>query len=181
MLLAAASPAFASQAVRLDLERLTTAADRIVVGKVSRVQSRWTSDRRLIVTEVEITVSEHLKAATGNTSSGVVKILQPGGVVEGLGQQVSGMPRFRKGDEVVVFLEHQGAELFTVAGMAQGKFRVERSSDGRAAFAVPDDLGGLGLVEPALPAVEGTRIASMPLQTLRATVRSTLRRTRGTP
>lgn len=176
-LLAAASAASASQAIRLDVERLTTAADQIVVGKVVRVQSRWTSDRKLIVTEVEVVVAERFKGSPTDT----VTILQPGGVVEGIGQKVAGMPRFRRGDEVVVFLEDQGGQRFAVTGMAQGKFRVERSSDGRSTFAVPDDLAELGLVDAAPGAPEGTAVRSMPLETLRATVKATLRRSAPTP
>ena len=53
-------------------------------------------------------------------------------------QVVSGLARFSEGEEVVLFLERQGSSRFQVTGLSQGKFRVERSTDGRDAFAVPE-------------------------------------------
>lgn len=170
-LLVAASTASASQAVRLDLERMTRASDEIVVGKVARVESRWTPDRRMIVTEIQVTVSERLKG----TAAKSVTIVQPGGVVGDIGQKVSGMPRFRRGDEVVLFLERHAPQRFVVTGMAQGKFRIERSSDGRSAFAVPEELAGLELIDPAVPTASGTELTAMPLEVLRRKVQQTVR------
>lgn len=172
-----ASQAMASQAIRLDLEQLTRSSDAIVIGKVSRVSSRWTKDQRLIVTEVAITVSERLKGGAEET----VTVVQPGGVVGTVGQRVSGLPQFNKGDEVVLFLEQQSPRAFLVTGMAQGKFRVERSSDGRSVFAVPDDLAGLGLVEPGGLKPAGEPIGPMPLDTLRQRVQQTLRKAAPSP
>lgn len=166
-----AQVAMGSQAVRLELGKMTSAADAIVLGKVERVQSRWTGDRRMIVTEITVRVAERWKGGQATE----VTLLQPGGVVDGIGQVISGMPRFEAGEEVVLFLESQGGGRFLVAGLAQGKYRVERSSDGRAVFAVPAPLDGLELVG------EGPSLEPLPLERLRSKVRETLRRSAPEP
>lgn len=155
--------AWATQVIGLDVKGLTDGSDAIVVGRVVRADSRWTRDGRLIVTEVEVTVAEALK---GSPAKSVV-ILQPGGVVGDVGQVVSGLARFGVGDEVLVFLERQGRRTFLVTGLAQGKFRIERTSDGTQAFAVPDDVGEAALVDPLTRAPMRSPLRPMALEDLK--------------
>lgn len=116
-----------------DVPALTRTSDAVVRGTVTRQQSRWTGDHRRIVTDVELSVSETLKGTPRST----LVIRQPGGEVGDIGQRVDGLASFKVGEEVLVFLEQQG-DGFIVSGLAQGKYRIERSSDGRGIFAVPD-------------------------------------------
>ncbi len=169
--------ALATQVIGLDVEGLTRGSDAIVVGKVVRSHSRWTSDQRLIVTEVEVEIAESLKGAAGKS----VVILQPGGVVGEIGQRVSGLARFQLGDEVLVFLERQGRRTFLVTGLAQGKFRIERSSDGQEAYAVPDDVAGAALVDPLTHAPMRSPLQPMRLSALKARIAELLRGKRPQP
>lgn len=121
-----------------DVPGLTRDADLIVRGKVLRQESRWTGDKRRIVTDVEVEVTETLK---GNERPRIL-IRQPGGVVGDIGQKVSAVATFSRGEEVIVFLERRPDDSFVVSGMAQGKYRIERSSDGRSVFALPDPAAG---------------------------------------
>jgi len=166
-----APASLATQVIGLDLTGLTHGSDAILVGKVVRSHSRWTSDQRLIVTEVELEVGESLKGAAEER----VVILQPGGVVGDIGQQVAGLARFEVGDEVLVFLEKQGRRTFQVTGLAQGKFRVQRSSDQKQTWALPDDVAEAALVDPLTRAPMRSPLRPMPLQDLKARIAELLR------
>lgn len=165
--LAVGAPAFATTMLKLDVPAMSRAADAVVRGKVTKVQSRWTDDQRKIVTDVELQVSETLKGSPPKT----VKIVQPGGVVGDIGQRVDGVAEFKEGEECVVFLERQGDKVFSVVGMAQGKLKVERSSDGKASFAVPSDVNAM-LVDPVTREQVAPSMTPVPLETLRTTVQS---------
>ncbi len=137
------SRAGATSLVALDVAGLTDGSDAVVRGRVVRVESRWTRDRLRIVTDVEIAVDGALKGQPPRT----VVVLQPGGQVGDIAQAVSGLARFQPGEEVLVFLERQGPERYALVGMAQGKLRIERSTDGRAAYAIPEDVGDALLLD----------------------------------
>jgi hypothetical protein len=129
-----AVPAFATTLVRADLEELVRRSERVVRAKVVKVEPHWSGDRTHIVTDVTLEVAEDLKGQGAHQ----VIVRQPGGVVGDVGQQVSGLASWTRGEEVVVCLERHGP-LFRVAGMAQGKYRVVRDASG--ARARPDPLG----------------------------------------
>lgn len=117
-----AASAFATTLIAMDVPALTRGSDLVVRGTVVRVEPRWTSDGRRIMTDSEILVSEVLK---GNVTGKTVVVMQPGGVIGDVGQLVHGVAKFSLGDEVVVFLEKRG-ERATVVGLAQGRFLVDR-------------------------------------------------------
>lgn len=149
--------ALATQVIGLDVEELTWASDAIVEGRVTRVQSRWTAGGRLIVTEIDVEVASTLKGGAAEK----VTLIQQGGTVGDLAQRVSGLASFREGEEVLLFLERQGSRRFAVTGLAQGKFRIQRQRDGRAALAVPEEIDATLLdattrrpIESRLQAVE---------------------------
>jgi hypothetical protein len=170
----AAGTAGATVMIREDLDTLTRQSDVIVRGKVTRLASRWTADHRRIVTDVDIEVSESLKGAPAT----VVRVTQPGGEVGDIGQRVSGLAVFSPGEEVVVFLQRRPGEGYAVEGLAQGKFRVERSSDGTRAFAVPEPTGDALVLDAATrqPIQVESRVRE--LEDLRREVRAALNRKR---
>ena len=151
-----------------DVASLTQSSDAVVHGKVTKTESRWSGDHKRIVPDVWVDVAEFLKGKGNKT----VVVQQPGGEVDGIGQRVSGLASFSEGEEVVLFLERQGTERYRLAGMAQGKFRVERSSDKTATFVVPESVGDAELIDPQTrqPAQADNR--PMELSALRAKVRA---------
>ena len=161
----------ATSAIALDLPSLAGGSDAGVHGRVTRVQSRWTRDGHLIVTDVEIAVVETLKGPAAQT----VVVVQPGGQVGDIGQVVSGLASFSEGEEVVVFLERQGSSRFQVTGLSQGKFRVERSTDGRDAFAVPE-ASDATLVDPSTRAPVPSPLRILELSELKRQIRAAVRR-----
>jgi hypothetical protein len=167
----------ATAMVRLDLPTLTHTAQLIVRGHVTQMQSRWTGDGRQIVTDVELEVDESLK---GEPARRLV-IQQLGGQVGNIGQRVSGLASFERGEEVVVFLQAHGRGSFRVSGLAQGKFKVERSVDGKAAFAVPNKHDAL-LLDPITRAPTESNLRPMRLEELREAIRAALQNPpNGTP
>jgi hypothetical protein len=167
---AVASAALASSVISVNLDQLTQRSDAVVHGTVTNKQSRWSGDGRRIITDVQIQVSESLKGTPGAT----VSIQQPGGVVGDIGQSVSGLASFSEGEEVVVFLGKWGKQ-FQVVGAAQGKFSVQRSSDGKV-VAVPDPASEHELVDASGRRVE-SQLRRLELAELRAAVRAAAGRT----
>ncbi len=162
--------ASATTMLRADLPELARTADTIVHGTVRRVESRWSGDGRRIITDVEIQVSESLKGQAGGT----VLVTQPGGRVGDIGQMVSGLASFTSGEEVVVFLERRGTRAFRVAGMAQGKYQVQRSEDGTRTLAVPEPTGDVLLLDPDTRQATTSSARSLSLAELKASIRTAL-------
>jgi hypothetical protein len=162
-----AGVAAATAMISADVDELTRRSDAVVRGTVQRAESRWSADGRRILTDVEISVAEALKGSPGKR----VIVQQPGGVVGDIGQKVSGQASFQVGEEVVVFLGRHGDQRYQVTGMAQGKFRVERSSDGTAAFAVPEPMSEALLLDPATGQEVQSTHRAVPLDDLRERIR----------
>ncbi len=160
--------ASATTLLRTDVAELSFASDAVVHGTVRRVESRWSGDRRRIVTDVEIEVSEALKGQPGSR----VVVTQPGGRVGDIGQTVHGLASFTPGEEVVVFLEQRGKDAFRVASMAQGKFQVKR--EGKTVLAVPEPTGDSLLLDPATRQPTTSAMKTLPLSELKANVRTAL-------
>src|SRR5688572_8873843 len=95
------SAAHATSMVGMDVPALARKSEAVVRGKVQRVESRWSGDRKRIVTEITVEVAETLKGEPPP----VVTVIQPGGQVGDIGQRVDGMARFEKDEEVVLFLD----------------------------------------------------------------------------
>jgi hypothetical protein len=162
--------AWATTLIALDVPAMSRAADSIVQGTVSRVESRMSKDGSRITTHVFVDVTESIKGQ-GATS---VEVVQPGGIVGDVGQKVSGTAHLQQGDEVVVFLERRGPDRFMLVGMAQGCYRVQRSSDGKAAFAVPDPEGDVLMLDPVTHAPVQKNPAPLKLDELKTQIRATL-------
>jgi hypothetical protein len=166
-LLLAPSLAWATTLLALDVDGLAATSDAVVRATVTRVTPRWTRDGARIVTDVELAVSESWKGGAPRT----IVVMQPGGVVGDLGQRVEGSASFTPGEEVVLFLEARG-ERYTVSGMAQGRFRVERSSDGTLAYARQDQCQQLRLVDPLTRQEVAPAPLALKLEALRARVQA---------
>ena len=169
-LLLAGLPAAATTMLRMDVPELAQNSDTVVHGTVRRVESRWSGDRRRILTDVEIEVTESLKGQPGST----VLVVQPGGKMGDIGQMVHGMASFTPGEEVVVFLERRGASAFQLSGMSQGKYQVRRAADNPTALAVPEDLQHVLLLDPETRQASTTARKTLTLQELKAAIRTAL-------
>lgn len=164
-----ALPASATTMIALDVPTLSRQASLIVTGRVTRVESRMTADQSRIVTDIDIEVAETLKGEFRKT----LTLVQTGGTVGDRSQKMHGLATFTQGEEVLLFLEPRGSQRFATVGMAQGKFLIQRASDGQDTVrADPEAQGAL------IDAVTGQRVnaktAPWPLSELKRQVRQAL-------
>ena len=118
-----AAQAAIAQAASFD-EKVDHAA-AIILGKCVKTEARYDPTGRWIVTYATFDVEESIK---GN-ASGQVTIVTPGGSVNGIHQETSGIPVFQKGDEHVVFLRNTRIGL-TPLYFDQGTYNVTAGAHG---------------------------------------------------
>jgi hypothetical protein len=129
----AAAP-HATSVVAPTFEGLVSRAQVVFVGETLGVQSRWVStpSGRAIVTVVTFKVIRTLKGELG----GQTQLEFLGGTVGEYRMEVAGMPRFRVGDEDVLFVDERGQPVSPVVGFMHGRFRVlEEPGTGRRSMA----------------------------------------------
>lgn len=161
----------ASQVVHLDTRGLTHESSDIVIGTVGEQHAHWNAAHTMIVTDVTIRVSEALKGGAATT----LTLTQVGGEVDGMRYSVDGAPRFKTGEEVLVFAWRDAAGRPQVDGLGQGKFDIRRDP-ATGARTVQRSLAGLGISDARSLRVQnlsGTG-ARVPLDDLVREIRSAL-------
>jgi len=124
-----AAEATISRAVKFD-EKVDK-AESIVVGTVIDQESRWDDQHKWILTYSTIRVDKTLKGQPEQE----LTIVTPGGKVGTIVQEVIGVPRFREGEENVVFVRDTQAGK-TVAFLEQGNYKVLADARGER-MAIP--------------------------------------------
>jgi hypothetical protein len=142
MLLPAPTPARSGQVPYRSAESMGADSPFVLRGEVSSVRSFWNDNRSRILTEVLVIVSERYKGA----APAEVRIVQMGGVLDGVLMNVAGSLEWTPGEEVVVFLQDSLPGRYQVAGFTQGKFAVQRDARSGREYAVQADLGNAELV-----------------------------------
>lgn len=134
------------------IEEMTQATPVIVRGRVLQVQPQLEESSGRINTYADLQVIEVLKGP--RVASVLVK--QPGGELGNRGTMVSGVARFKAGQDTVLFLEPAVNEpnVFFVRGLAAGKIDLEKSPKGEMrAVRHLDGLGfaAKGTLRPVVP------------------------------
>src|SRR5262245_2141132 len=114
----AVAPLFATTVRKMDLPELVSLSDAVVQGRVESVEARW--EERLVYTYIALTIDDPLKGERRRA----LLIRQPGGRIGSLNVSVSGMPHFKTGDEVIVFLRNRQDGAFDIVGLGQGKYDI---------------------------------------------------------
>lgn len=97
-----------------------------------------------------------------------------GGRIGNLTSSVSGVPRFRPGEEVILFLEWTPRGDFSVVSWEQGTFRIRREvATGQES--VTQDTASFATFDPATHRFEATGTRNLPLETFRARVEAAMR------
>lgn len=138
-----AQQARATVMVEIPLEDLIHTADAIVHGTVERVGTRL-QVREGRAEPHTITVVRVREWLAGDAQSELVRIDEIGGVVGEIGARIDGVPEYRRGEEVVLFLRRVGTSYRTLQ-MVQGHFEVLHGVPG-VDDVVQRDLGAVGLV-----------------------------------
>ena len=100
-------------------------AESIVVGKCISQTSQVDEGRNWILTHSTFQIEQTLKGAPAQQ----ITIVTPGGTAGKIAQEVVGVPKFRPGDENVLFVRQSTAGP-TVLYFEQGAYRVEKNSRG---------------------------------------------------
>ena len=104
-----------------------------------------------------------------------ISVRLPGGRVGHLSARVEGAPRFIPGSEAVLFLQPSSAGGYTVAGWAEGTFRITRDPR-TAAETVTQDSSALAVFDVSSRKFHAEGIRRMPIRQFRAQVAAAILR-----
>lgn len=110
-------------------------------------------------------------APSGAALQVTVRLLR--GSVENLTSTVSGVPRFRPGEEVILFLQTATRGDFSIASWLQGTFRIRRDARCGAEIVV-QDTAAFDTYDPATRQFDAEGIRNLSVAALRLRVQSTL-------
>ena len=164
--LAISHPAGATTVRGLELSELVRASQRVLVATALGAESRFEHSRsgRRIVTDVRVRTEESWLGAGPAPSEFLVKIY--GGRIGDEAELVFGQAEFVTGERSVLFLMERGGGSAVVTGMAQGQYRLLRSSGGELRLSPPKGLSRIANRERAAVA----RLSGLELAAARALV-----------
>lgn len=157
-----ATIARATVMVEVPFDRLAAEADVIVHGRVLRTGARLVIEQGSATphTVTELEVYEPIKGNVGVR----LTIDELGGTVQDRGMWIDGTPRYRAGEECVVFLRALPGGQFRTYAMAQGHFTVRPTVPGATPVVVRDTSAmGFASWSHDVMQVQPGRVASMPL------------------
>jgi hypothetical protein len=138
---------------RFTLSDLAKKSDSIVLARVEDQSSRMEAGTKEIYTYITLRVLEPVKgmkaeaAKKGASSDATITIRQLGGTVGHYMSIVPGMPSFKNGEEVVLFLTPKDRAGYPwVVGLQQGKYTVTTDANGMKH--VRNDVDGLRVLSP---------------------------------
>lgn len=117
---------FATTVIPPEFDELVGNADYVVRATVKSVTSEWRekNGHRNIHTKVELTVNEVI---TGTPPQPLV-LEMLGGTVGDEEFRVVGTPKFKVGEENVLFVQANGRQYYPLAGIMHGKYPVKRDA-----------------------------------------------------
>ena len=137
-LITGTSLAHASRVRPVNLEQMTQRADRVFAGRCVDVRTLKDPELGQVVTQVTFAVQRRAKGDLGGTVT--IKLLGELDMDDRGARPPAGLPGFRKGEEVVLFLYGDSRHGLTApVGLGQGKFTIVKDPKGR-----PIALNGRG-------------------------------------
>jgi len=116
-----------------------------VVGTVSAIDVRWNEDNTLIQTYVTLDVSQQV---AGETLPAQIVLEEMGGRVGRMATRVEGVPVYRLGEQVFVFVERIDSKYRTL-GFYQGKYTLETDpASGQERFVQRVPAGAVYVARP---------------------------------
>jgi hypothetical protein len=147
---------------------LAKKSESIVLARVEDETARMDEGTKEIYTYITLRVTEGVKGSKANDNAKnpkneeMITIRQLGGTVGNLISVVPGMPTFRKGEEVVVFLSAKDRAGYPwVMGLQQGKYTVVTGEDGFKQ--VRNELDGLTTMDTNGTKIEAKSATQQPL------------------
>ena len=157
-------PATAPRAMKvaaLGIEEVVARADRIFVGTCVEARGERDPEHGIVVTRYTFSVSRPVKGQVGGT----VTFQQYGGSAGKRRTVIDGLPVYRPGEEVVLFLKPDSAwGLTSPVGMFQGRYEVGRDEANGRKTVVQDlyapHLSGAALSRAARALSKPARLSS---------------------
>jgi hypothetical protein len=135
------APPLKAQLKKMSARDLTNESTAIVVGKCIGKRSEWNDKHTQIYTYIDIAVDQYIKGNLGPTAT----LLVPGGKVGNIVYEVSEMPEFIEGEELVAFVWTNNSGKHLVSGGNQGKLKVETDpATGKKMIRIKNDEEGAG-------------------------------------
>jgi hypothetical protein len=118
-----------AQMVPTSLDEVVKHSDVVVDGKVTRVESRWADDGDRIVTDVVIEIADVEKGRLNKGSRVYLQV--PGGQVGSIVTYAHLFPRFKEGEEVMVFLkaDQRKSGYYEIASVYRGKLAIKTDEE----------------------------------------------------
>ena len=161
----------ATTLARLSLDQLAAGSDAVARVRYAGAESHWENGSIWTVTIFEVV--ETMKGSL----PGQIAVRLPGGRVGHLTASVEGAPKFHPGDDAIVFLQRSRAGGFTVAGWAEGAFRISRDPRTRSET-VTQDSAAFAVFDAATRTFRAEGIRRMPVEEFRARIDSAVARSR---
>ncbi len=177
LLFVTATAARATVVERMSLESLVDRATWIAQARCERTWAAWDARTGAIWTHAELQVLDSLKGGV----AGQIIVSEPGGTIGDVGMAVEGVPRYRGGEEVVVFLYRTPAGFLRTRGLGQGKFTVVPDPQGKERR-VRLNVAGAALVSPTDAMTRGVtleRLDGMGLEQFVSLIKATVTRRAG--
>ena len=159
----------ATTLAQLSLEQLTAAADGVARVRCAGVESRWENGAIWTVTTLDV-----MEPMKGDLPSQVTVRL-PGGKVGPFTAAVDGTPKFRSGEEAIIFLERMRAGGYSVAGWVEGTFRIAFDAKSNREI-VTQDSSNFAVFDAATRTFRTEGIRKMPIELFRARVTAAITR-----
>lgn len=153
----------ATTLMRMSLAQLAASAHEIVRARCLAITTAW--DAGEIWTFTTFDVQENWRGSL----SGRITVRLLGGKTEKLTSVVSGIPRFRLGEEVVLFLEPTIDGDLSVVSWEQGTFRIGRNIDS-GEETVTQDTAAFATFNPRNRRFAFSGVHGMPIADFRAQV-----------
>ncbi len=168
MLLAASGAAKATTLLRMSLAQMSRTAGAIVRARCVGNTTGWDAGEIWTFTSFEV------EEAWRGAPAAQITVRLLGGRVGNLTSSVSGVPRFRPGEDVVLFLEPTPRGDYSIVSWQQGTFRIR--SGGAPAFEnVTQDTAAFSTFDPGTRRFEAEGIRHMPMEDFRARVYAAMR------
>jgi hypothetical protein len=163
----AATEATATTLARMSVAQMSQAAPVIVRARSLENSTRWNAGD--IWTFTTFAVEEVWKGS----ASAQITVRLLGGTAGNLTSTVAGIPRFRVGETVVLFLEPTSRGDFGILSWEQGTFRVRRDARGNQEN-VTQDTASFATFDSGSRRFEMGGIRELPLEALHQQVRAAM-------
>jgi hypothetical protein len=159
----AAVPCIGSTVQKMELPALVKVADSIVQGHVESVEARY--ENKMVYTYTSVAVDDPLKGERRQA----VLLKHPGGTIGAMTMEIAGMPQFKAGDAVIVFLRNRQDGTFDVIGLNQGKYDIVND-------VAVSNVSGVSILDPKTGLMSDAGfVEKAPLETFKAKIRELAR------